>query len=125
MEVNVSSAFESGNLVFRDKANAVIATINGATRAVTLPTGAVLDYTDDTKAVGVAGGYKIARGATALDGANPTPVTTGLTTVVAATVSLRGTVLSKLLEVHLINLLNAKKRVPHQRDFAQSGDARL
>lgn len=40
---------------------------------------------------GVAAGYKVARGVTALDGSNPTPVTTGLTTVVAATVSLEGT----------------------------------
>lgn len=40
--------------------------------------------------VGVAAGYKIARGTTALDGSNPTPVTTGLTTVVAAVVTLEG-----------------------------------
>lgn len=42
-------------------------------------------------ALGVASGYRIARGVTALDGSNPTPVTTGLTTVVAATVTLEGT----------------------------------
>lgn len=40
---------------------------------------------------GVAAGYKVARGVTALDGSNPTPVVTGLATVVAATVSLEGT----------------------------------
>jgi hypothetical protein len=40
---------------------------------------------------GVAAGYKLARGVTALDGSNPTPVVTGLTTVVAAMVSLEGT----------------------------------
>jgi hypothetical protein len=34
-------------------------------------------------AIGVAGGYKIARGSTALDGSNPTTVATGLTTVVS------------------------------------------
>lgn len=39
---------------------------------------------------GVAAGYAIARGSTALDGSNPTPVTTGLATVVSATVTLRG-----------------------------------
>lgn len=33
---------------------------------------------------GVAAGYKIARGEATLDGSNPTPVTTGLATVVAA-----------------------------------------
>lgn len=40
---------------------------------------------------GVGAAYKIARGVTALDGSNPTPVTTGLSTVVAAIVSLEGT----------------------------------
>lgn len=35
--------------------------------------------------VGVATGYKVARGSTALDGSNPTTVATGLTTVVACT----------------------------------------
>jgi hypothetical protein len=42
-------------------------------------------------ATGVAGGYKIARGETALDGSNPTPVATGLTTVVAFVATLKGT----------------------------------
>jgi len=41
--------------------------------------------------VGVADGYKIARGEVALDGANPTPVATGLTTVVAFSATLKGT----------------------------------
>lgn len=41
---------------------------------------------------GVAAGYKVARGgAAALDGSNPTPIATGLTTIVAAVVQLRGT----------------------------------
>lgn len=39
---------------------------------------------------GVASGYGLARGVTALDGSNPTPVATGLATVVAATVTLEG-----------------------------------
>lgn len=42
-------------------------------------------------AKGVAAGYKVARGVTALDGSNPTPVTTGLATVVAAVAMLEGT----------------------------------
>ena len=41
--------------------------------------------------VGVAASYKIARGETALDGGNPTPVATGLTTVVAFVATLKGT----------------------------------
>lgn len=41
---------------------------------------------------GIAAGYKIARGsAAALDGSNPTPIATGLATIVAASVQLRGT----------------------------------
>lgn len=41
---------------------------------------------------GAAAGYKLARGgAAALDGSNPTPIATGLTTIVAAVVQLRGT----------------------------------
>jgi len=40
--------------------------------------------------IGVAAGYKIARGETALDGSNPTPVSTGLTTVVAFVATLKG-----------------------------------
>lgn len=41
---------------------------------------------------GVAADYRIARGSQALDGSNPTPVATGLTTVVAFVASLRGAV---------------------------------
>lgn len=41
---------------------------------------------------GVASGYKIARGEVTLDGSNPTPVTTGLATVVAAIAVLKTTV---------------------------------
>ncbi len=40
---------------------------------------------------GVAAGYVVARGETALDGLNPTPVSTGLTTVVSFTATLKGT----------------------------------
>lgn len=39
---------------------------------------------------GVATGYKLARGETALDGSNPTPVVTGLTTIVAFVAILKG-----------------------------------
>jgi hypothetical protein len=40
---------------------------------------------------GVGAGYRIARGVTALDGGNPTPAATGLTTIVACTTSIVGT----------------------------------
>src|SRR5882724_7715321 len=39
--------------------------------------------------LGVAAGYKLARGEVTLDGSNPTPVTTGLATVVAAVASFK------------------------------------
>lgn len=44
-----------------------------------------------TAPAAVAAGYKIARGEIALDGSNPTSVTTGLATIVSANVSLKGT----------------------------------
>lgn len=53
-----------------------------------------VDVTGATNTGGVAGvaaGYKLARGETALDGSNPTPVTTGLTAIVACTVSIKST----------------------------------
>lgn len=39
---------------------------------------------------GIAAGYKIARGETALDGSNPTAVATGLTTIIAFVATLKG-----------------------------------
>lgn len=44
-----------------------------------------------TAVVGVAAGYKIARGTVTLDGSNPTTAATGLTTIVAACTSLKQT----------------------------------
>jgi hypothetical protein len=40
---------------------------------------------------GVAAGYRLARGVTALDGSNPTTAATGLTTIVAAVACVQGT----------------------------------
>lgn len=40
---------------------------------------------------GASSGYKIARGETALDASNPTPVDTGLTTIIAFVATLKGT----------------------------------
>jgi hypothetical protein len=42
-------------------------------------------------AQGVASGYKVARGETALDGSNPTDAATGLATIVACTASIKST----------------------------------
>ena len=54
--------------------------------------GAELATAVDLAPSGVAAGYKIARGETALDGSNPTPVTTGLTTCIAFVAVLKGSV---------------------------------
>lgn len=42
--------------------------------------------------IGVASGYALARGEDVLDGANPTTVASGLTTIVSVVVALKGTV---------------------------------
>lgn len=39
---------------------------------------------------GVASGYKLARGEGTLDGSNPTPIASGLATIIAAVVTLKG-----------------------------------
>lgn len=45
-----------------------------------------------SQVVGAGSGYIIARGETALDGSNPTPVATGLTTVTGFSATLKGSV---------------------------------
>jgi len=63
-----------------------------------IKSGGVLSFNgvDQTAALAsapsaVAAGYKVARGETALDGSNPTPATTGLTTITGCAVSLKST----------------------------------
>ena len=63
---------------------------------ITIESGAVIDAlgVDITGQItvpvgGVAAGYKIARGSTALDGSNPTPVISGLATVVSVVGSIK------------------------------------
>lgn len=63
-------------------------TVNGTTSVVT-PSLVLNGTTITTAASGVAAAYKIARGATAFDGSNPTTVATGLTTVVSCTATLQ------------------------------------
>lgn len=53
-------------------------------------TNAMLATAIRNPTIGVAAGYKIARVEQALDGSNPTSWATGLTTIVAANVSLKG-----------------------------------
>ncbi len=73
--------------------NALIGTGTSAITVVPGGTNCALFWTTSssdptcstTVAIGAAGGYKIARGSTQLDGTNPTTVPTGLTSVVACT----------------------------------------
>jgi hypothetical protein len=51
------------------------------------PTAGALREATRATPTGVAAGYKIARGEATLDGGNPTPIVTGLATVVAAAVT--------------------------------------
>lgn len=83
---NVRSEWVDGDLVFYDKSANEIFRIDGTNRKLTLhasATGAGF-VTGPSNAT-----YKIARGEATLDGSNPTTAATGLTTIVAATVSLK------------------------------------
>lgn len=66
-------------------ADAASGDATGAVSLEEVPTGIV------NAVAGVGAGYKVARGETALDGTNPTPVATGLATVIAFTATLKGT----------------------------------
>lgn len=67
------------------------------TGAVTATTNLILGSTTFTEATlalyskGVAAGYKIARGETALDGTNPTPVSTGLASITGCSLTIKAT----------------------------------
>ncbi len=77
-----------GTLAVQTRAGADTATL----KANTLNAGSVLvanGVTITNAVTGVAGSYKVARGATAFDGTNPTTVATGLTTVVSCTATLQ------------------------------------
>lgn len=83
------------NLTGGGTAAPVVGTTGTFSGNVTLTAGNLImgatTFTEATLSLyakGVAAGYKIARGATTLDGTNPTPVATGLATVVACNVSL-------------------------------------
>lgn len=96
-QTNVSADWSGGDLYLKDASGNSIAKIDGTNRALDIPSGSAFKIAGTavttalaTAPAAVAAGYKIARGTTALDGSNPTPVTTGLSTVVAATVSLEG-----------------------------------
>jgi hypothetical protein len=79
---NLAAAVDMGGDAEIDNAGAVTITgING--EAVTLDGGEL-----DTAVLGVAAGYKVARGITALDGSNPTTIATGLATITGFAVCL-------------------------------------
>ena len=95
-----SGAITAGTNVYGTTNGKITGTANGNVEGVALEAAAsdgdVIEVMAASKAdselaiVGVAAGYKIARGETALDGSNPTPVTTGLTTCIAFVATLKG-----------------------------------
>lgn len=92
------SRYDQNTLVFFDGAQDILK-VDGTNGAIDIPSGSKLkiagsDITSSVtggNAAGVAAGYVIARGETALDGSNPTPVATGLGTVIAFVATLKGT----------------------------------
>lgn len=89
----------SGNKQVFYEGSQDILEIDGDNLQINVPTGAKIAVagSDVTSSVsgsavaGVAAGYIVARGETALDGGNPTPVATGLGTVIAFVATLKGT----------------------------------
>ncbi len=116
---NLHSHWEGNVLVFDAGAQAIMK-IDGDLASVDFPSGAKVKIAgaDVTAAVagaavaGVASGYLLARGETALDGSNPTPVVTGLTTVLGFSCTLKGsaapgvgtTVLTQVISSGTVNV---------------------
>lgn len=86
MTANVPNYTEQGGA--RTVIGGSLDIVSGGTLAVA---GTDVTATLAAAVAGVAAGYKIARGETALDGSNPTAVATGLSTIVGAAVALKGT----------------------------------
>ncbi len=77
---------ESGGIISVRSGGAINVETGGAYEAA----GAdITSSVTGSNVAGVAAGYKIARGEATLDGSNPTSITTGLATVVGATVSIK------------------------------------
>lgn len=73
--------------VYQDVANGNLYSNTGS---ATSSTWSLLGTSSGSFVSGVASGYLLARGEAALDGSNPTPVATGLTSIVAAALTLSG-----------------------------------
>jgi hypothetical protein len=84
---NVPNYTEQGGA--RSVVGGTVDIVAGGTLAIA---GANMTATLAAAVAGAAAGYKLARGETALDGSNPTPIATGLGTIVAAAITLKGTV---------------------------------
>ena len=94
-------AITLGATVYGAASGKISATANGNVEGIALEAAGAdgdvievltVEVSDAALSVGgVAAGYKIARGEIALDGSNPTPVATGLTTVVSFHAMLKGT----------------------------------
>lgn len=95
-----SAAITAFATVYRAASGKISSTASGAPYGIALEAASgdgsiieVMPFVNSTLNLGaVTGGLRFASGsAAALDGSNPTPVATGLTTIVAAGVQLRGT----------------------------------
>lgn len=74
---------------------------------------------------GVAAGYKLARGETALDGSNPTPVATGLATVIAFVAILKGSVAPGVGTSALTSVISGTTANVYAWKVTATGDATL
>lgn len=92
--MSVLRSRNDGNKItfFNRVTGADIFTIDTATDSITLLKVSGVDQAAALAAplAGVAAGYKLARGETALDGSNPTTVVTGLATIVSFVAILKG-----------------------------------
>lgn len=95
-----TNTYSIGSTGSRVKAfNGVTLNISGTTTIATGLTGILradsgvisVDTASSNEVVGVASGYKIARGITALDGSNPTTIATGLTSIAGCTFTINRT----------------------------------
>lgn len=83
---------EGGNLLAIASGGSLDIESGGTLKIAGADKTAALAASVATPVAGIAASYKLARGEATLDGSNPTSVTTGLTTVVAAVASLKSAV---------------------------------
>ena len=93
---NVACSFAQGGAAFSIGSGCTATVASGG--VINVASGGALQIASSdrtavlaTAPAGVAAGYMVARGETALDGSNPTPVTTGLTTITGCSLTIKAT----------------------------------